>query len=189
MSTSFYPETDDSSERSNKMVIEALCYYVNLKHTNWADHLIHVKAAMNNSINATTGKSLTEMVYGTTLCLFLSPRDLAKSNQDVPTITNYIQTIQDNIAIARDHHVEAKTKQVTYANKKHSPEPDYRVGEMAYLETKDLHLCIKQKGRSAKFYSHYVSPFEIIKSNQRPPTTLSSCQTNSTSTPRFTPVA
>lgn len=67
MTTSFDPETDGSSERSNKTMIEALRYYVNLKHTNWADHLIHVEAAMNNSVNATTGKSPTEMVYGTTV--------------------------------------------------------------------------------------------------------------------------
>ena len=75
--------------------------------------------------------------------------------------------IQDNIAVARDHHAEAKTKQATYANKKRSPEPDYRVGEMAYLETKDLRLCIKQKGRRAKFYSRYVGSFEIIKSQPK----------------------
>ena len=65
--------------------------------------------------------------------------------------------------MARDHHAEAKTKQTTYANQHRRPEPDYKVGEKAYLETKDLHLHIKQKGRSAKFYSRYVGPFEISK--------------------------
>ena len=75
--------------------------------------------------------------------------------------------IQDNIAIVRDRHAEAKMKQTTYANKKRSPEPDYKVGEKVYLETKDLCLHIKQKGRSAKFYSRYVGPFEIIKSQPK----------------------
>ena len=148
-------------------MVEALRHYVNLKHTNWAAHLIHVEAGMNNSVNTTIGKSPTEMVYGTTLRLFPSPRDLAKLNQDVPAVTDYIQTIQNNIAIARDRYAEAKTKQATYANKKCSPEPDYKVGEMAYLKMKDLHLRIKQKGRSAKFYSRYIGPFEIIKSQPK----------------------
>jgi len=164
MSTSFHPETDGSSERSNKTMIEALRHYVNLRHTDWAEHLIHVEAAMNNSVNATTGKSPTEMVFGATLRLFPSPRDLAKPKQDVPAVSEYIQRIQDNIALARDRHAEAKTKQTTYANKKRRPEPDFKVGEKAYLETKDLRLRIKQKGRSAKFYSRYVGPFEITKS-------------------------
>ena len=142
MSTSFHPETDGSSERSNKMIIEALRHHVNLKHTNWTVYLIHVEAAMNNSVNATMGKTPTEMVYGTTLRLFPPPHDLAKSNHDVPAVTDYIQMIQDNIAIARDRHAEAKTKQTTYANKKRSPEPDYKVGEKVYLETKDVELSL-----------------------------------------------
>src|SRR4051812_23883811 len=112
MSTSFYPETDGSSERSNKTIIEALHHYVNLRHTDWVDYLIHVEAAMNNSVNATTGKSPTEMVFGASLHLFLSPCDLAKPVQDVPAVSDYIQWIQDNIAIARDRHAEAKTKQM-----------------------------------------------------------------------------
>lgn len=161
MSTSYHPETDGSSERSNKTMIEALRHYVNLRHTDWADHLIHVEAAMNNSVNATTGKTPTEMVFGTTLRLFPSPRDLAEPTQDVPAVTDHIQRVQDNIAIARDRHAEAKTKQTMYANKKRRPEPDYKVGEKVYLETKDLRLRIKQKGRSAKFYYRYVGPFEI----------------------------
>jgi hypothetical protein len=68
---------------------------------------------MNNSINATTRKSPTEMVFGTTFCWFANPFDLAKPTQDVPAISDYIQRIQDNVAIARDRHAEAKTKQTT----------------------------------------------------------------------------
>jgi len=118
MSTSVHSETDGSSERSNKTMIEALRDYMNLRHSDWADHLIHVEAAMNNSVNATTGKTPTEMVYGSSLRLFPSPRDLVKPNLDIPAVSDYIQRIQDNIASARNRHAEAKTKQTTYANQK-----------------------------------------------------------------------
>jgi Chromo (CHRromatin Organisation MOdifier) domain len=82
-------------------------------------------------------------------------------------MSDYIQRIQDNVAIARDRHAEAKTKQTTYANKKWRPDPDFKVGEKAYLETKDLRLRIKQKGRSAKFYPRYVGSFEISKAEPK----------------------
>jgi hypothetical protein len=144
-------------------MIEALRHYVNRRHSDWADHLIHVEAAMNNSVNATTGKTPTEMVYGTSLRLFPSPRDLAKPDHDVPAVSDYIQRIQDNIALARDRHAEAKTKQTTYANRKRRAEPDYKSRDKVYLESKDLRLRVKQKGRSAKFYPRYVGPFEILK--------------------------
>ena len=90
MSTSFHPEIDGSSEHFNKTAIEALCHYMNLQLTDWVEHLIHIKAAMNNFVNATTGKSPTEMVFDTTLRLFPSPGDLAKPKQDVPTVSHYI---------------------------------------------------------------------------------------------------
>ena len=145
-------------------MIEALRHYINLRHTDWVDHLIHMEAAMNNLVNATTGKTPTELVFGSPLCLFPSPRDLAKPTQDVPAVSDYIQRIQDNVALARDRHAAAKTKQTTYANRKRRPDPEYKVGNKAYLETKDLRLHVKQKGRSAKFYSRYVGLFEITKS-------------------------
>ena len=164
MSTSYHPETDGSSERSNKTMIEALRHYVNLRQTNWAEHLIYVEAAMNNSVNATTGKSPNELVYGSPLRLFPSPRDLANPVQDIPAVSEFIQRIQDNVTMARDRHAEAKTKQTMYANKRRRPEPDYSVGDKVYLETKNLRLRIKQSGRSAKFYPRYIGPFEIIQS-------------------------
>jgi hypothetical protein len=36
------------------------------------------------------------------------------------------------------------------------------------METKDLRLRVKQKGRSAKFYYRYVGPFEISKAAPKP---------------------
>lgn len=163
MWTSFHPETDGSSERSDKTMIEALRHYVNLRHKDWADPLIHVEAAMNNSANATTGKTPTELIFGAPLRLFPSLRDLANPTQDIPAVSDYIQRIHDNVALARDRHAAAKTKQKTYANRKRRPDPKYKVGDKAYLETKDLRLRVKQKERSAKFYGPYVGPFEISK--------------------------
>jgi len=164
MSTTFDSETDHSSERSNKTMIEAIRHYMYFRYTDLADHLIHVEAVMNNSINATTGKTLIELVFRAPLHLFPSSRDLAKPSQNVPAVSNYIQRIQDNITMARDRHVTIKMKQMTYANSKWCPEPEYKVGDKAYLETKDLRLYVKQKGWSAKFYLWYVGPFEISKS-------------------------
>ena len=43
MSTSFHPETDGSSERSNKTLIESLRHYVNIRQTDWVEHLVHVE--------------------------------------------------------------------------------------------------------------------------------------------------
>src|SRR5436190_22998720 len=97
-----------------------------------------MEVTMNNSINATTGKTPTEMIYETLLRLFPSSRDLAKVNLDISAVSDYIQRIQENITLTRDRHAEAKTKQTTYANKGRRKEPEYKVGDKVYLETKNL---------------------------------------------------
>ena len=160
MSTAYHPETDGSSERSNKTIIEALHHYVNARQTDWPDHLIHVETAMNNSVNATTSKTPTELLYGSPIRLFPTPID--KTNVTVPAVSDYIARIEESIAIARDHHAEAKTRQATNSNCHRRQEPEYQVGDHVYLDTTNLHLRIKQKGRSAKFYPRFAGPFEII---------------------------
>ncbi len=160
MSTAYHPETDGASERSNKTFIEALRHYVNARQSDWASHLMHVEIVMNNSVNATTGKAPNEMLYGTTVRLFPT---INSNSVNVPAVAEYIEEIQESIAIARDNQAIAKTKQTTNANKHRREEPQYKVGEQVYLNSKNLRLLIKQKGRSAKFYPRYVGPFPIIK--------------------------
>src|SRR5436305_14338619 len=105
-------------------------------------------------------KTPTELLYGTPIRLF--PSINPHSKVTVPAVTDYIQRIQDSIALARDMHAQAKTQQTTYANKRRRPEPQYKVGDKVYLDTKNLRLRMKQKGRTAKFYPRSVGPFKII---------------------------
>ena len=160
MSTSYHPETDGSSERSNKTLVEALRHYVNVRQSDWATHLMHVEIIMNNSVNTTTGKAPNELLYGTTVRLFPT---IQSQSTIAPAVADYIENIQESIAIARDNHTIAKTKQTTNANKHRREEPPYKVGDQVYLDTRNLRLSVKQKGRSAKFYPRYTGPFPIVK--------------------------
>jgi hypothetical protein len=49
------------------MAIEALCHYVNIHQTDWANHFTYVESMMNNSINVMIGMTPTELLYGTSL--------------------------------------------------------------------------------------------------------------------------
>ena len=82
-------------------------------------------------------------------------------------MADYIERIQESIAIARDNHAIAKTKQTTYANKHRRKEPSYKIGDQVYLDTYNLRLLIKQRGRSAKFYPRYIGPFSILKAKPK----------------------
>jgi len=165
MSTAFHPKIDGSSKRSNKTAIEALRHHVNMHQNDWSQHLIHVEMAMNNSVNATTGISPTELLYGTHLQLVPHPADTTST---IPAVTDFLDRISESVQLAKDRHVLAKTRQAIQSNRHRRPEPNYKVGDLVYLDTANLRLRIKQQGRSAKFYPRFIGPFPIL--NAKPET-------------------
>jgi hypothetical protein len=55
MSTAFHPQTDGSSERSNKTVIQALRFHVERNQSGWAKALHKVRFDIMNTVNSSTG--------------------------------------------------------------------------------------------------------------------------------------
>ena len=91
MSTLYHSETDGSSERSNKIIIESIRQYINHRHTDWAVHLTHVESVFNNSVNASTGFAPNELTYRTTVRLF--PSFKTPIDSSVPAAAEYLQQI------------------------------------------------------------------------------------------------
>src|SRR5437868_7318146 len=81
----------------------------------------------------------------------------------VPTVTEFIERINESVAIAKDNHLAAKTVQAHYANKHRCPEPKYKVGDKVMLDSRNIRHRIKKNGRSAKFYPQFLGPFKIIQ--------------------------
>ena len=146
MSTAYYLEMDGSLERLNKTAIESLWQYINVQQTDWADHLTHSETAINNSVNATTTKTLTELLYGVPIWLFPAP---INSKSEVPAIIEFLDKIEDSLTVAKDQHTIAKTHQTTQTNRHRCPEPTYQLGDWVYLNTRNLCHRIKNKNCSA----------------------------------------
>ena len=162
MSTAFHPETDGSSERSNKTVIESVRHYVSVRQHDWSEHLTHVELAMNNSVNATTGMTPTELLYGTSLRLVPHP---ANTHSEFPAVTEFLERIDEAVTHAQDQHAVAKTRQATQANKHRRADPEYKVDDSVYLSTKNLRIKVKRQGKCAKFLDRYIGPFKVSRAH------------------------
>jgi hypothetical protein len=64
MSTSFHPETDSASERTNKTVNQCICYHVARNQCSWARALPCIRFHLMNSINKSTGYSPFQLKTG-----------------------------------------------------------------------------------------------------------------------------
>lgn len=64
LSMAFHPQTDGTSEWSNKTVVQLLHSWVNRHGTSWVKYLSHVSQAMNNTVRCSTGFSPAQLVFG-----------------------------------------------------------------------------------------------------------------------------
>lgn len=64
MSTSFYPETDRASERTNKTLNQCLQFYMGHSQKGWVKSLPSIWFTMMNTKNASTGQSRFQLHMG-----------------------------------------------------------------------------------------------------------------------------
>src|SRR5947207_15422634 len=104
----------------------------------------------------------TQLLFCTSLRLFPSftPRTI---DMKVPAVADFIERINESVAIAKDNHLTAKTVQARNANKYKSPESKYKIGDKVMLDSINIRHRIKKNGPSAKFYPRYLGPFTIIR--------------------------
>jgi hypothetical protein len=117
MSTSYHPQTDGQTERTNRTLEQMLRAFVNYRQDNWKELLPLVEFAYNNSRQATTNRTPFEINYGfhpskpgpqlLTAC--------PASNDFKLHIDNILKDVQDKI-------VQGQVSQAEYANESRIPQ-------------------------------------------------------------------
>ncbi|SCV68078.1 BQ2448_199 [Microbotryum intermedium] len=165
MSTSFHPETDGRSERTNKTAIQALRAIVNRQHNDWVRHLANIEFAINASVNASTNKSPFEVVLGRLPRLL--PTSLNRPDlPNVPAASDLISERKAVLVEVRDALATAKVRQAEQVNRHRRPEPDIAVGDLVMVDTHDRRLRFKTGYRkSAKLFDRFEGPYKVIATN------------------------
>lgn len=166
MSSSYHPETDGSSERSNKTLIQALRYHVQRNQRGWARALPHIRFNFMNTVNASTGFSPFQLRHGRSPLLI--PPILAKKLDIAEEVdaAALVQQLEADVMEAQDNLLLAKTAQVTAADRDRAPEREYKTGDLVMLSTFHRRREYMQKGdkRVAKFMCRYDGPYEVVQS-------------------------
>lgn len=164
MSSAFHPQTDGSSERTNKTVVQSLRYYVDRNQKGWVKALPHVRFTYMNTTNASTGLSPFQLRLG------CSPRVIPPLVTDTPPLDidaeRIIKTIEEYTAQAKDSLIAAKIAQSLHANLSRSQEIPHAIGDLVYLSTSNRRREYTHAGdgRVAKFMPRFDGPYKVIKS-------------------------
>ncbi|GAA5820578.1 hypothetical protein JCM3770_007164 [Rhodotorula araucariae] len=165
MSTSFHPETDGRSERTNKTVVQILRQYVSREQRNWVAALSLAKYAVNTAVHDSTGQAPFNLVLGFRPVIHPPPRaeqGPAKCARRRRVGCGAGAAVQ----AARDDLAAAKVRQVAQVNKKHLPEPPIAVGNEVMVDPTGRCWRFKSSGRdirAAKLFPQWDRPFKVAE--------------------------
>ena len=169
MSSAYHPETDGSSERSNKTINQCIRYHVWRNQKGWVRALPRIRFDIMNSINASTGFSNFQirLSHSPQLIPPIVPQSVSPPTsiaEETLRTKNLITQLESDVNEAKDNLLQAKIFQSHYANQNRSPEIPFHIGDRVMLSILHRHQEFKKKGekRAAKFFPHYDGPYNII---------------------------
>ena len=162
-SSAHHPETDGQTENANKVMKNYLRAYVRYAQDDWVDYLPDAEFAVNNHVNVSTGMIPFFADHGYHPRSGVEPPELF----DRSAIGRAELISADKIAARQEAMTKwlvenltwAQADQMKYANNSRAPHPDYKVGDMVYVNTKDF--SVERQSRSLS--SKNAGPWKIIR--------------------------
>lgn len=163
LSSAHHPETDGQTENANKVMKNYLRAYVRYAQDDWVDHLPDAEFAANNHVNVTTGMTPFFADHGYHPQTGCEPPGTFNS-----TISGKAELLQADKIIEKqnairewliDHITSAQADQARHANKTRTPHPEYKIGDLVYVNSKDFTTQRQSRSLSSK----NVGPWKIIR--------------------------
>ena len=159
LSTAYHPQSDGQTERLNAILEQYLRSYVTDLQDDWADWLALAEFATNNHASSTTGISPFFTVYGTNPRFDFGPPEPAtdRSSTDAESFASRIEEIHDYL------RAEMSFAQALYAeaaNSRRSPAPNYKPGDLVWVNSKNIRTLCPRKKLDWK----HLGPFKVLES-------------------------
>jgi hypothetical protein len=165
---SYHPETDGSSECSNKTVNQMLRYHGRRNQKGWVRALPRIRFQIMNTVNASTGFSGFQLHLGRSLRVIppIVPSCLPDDLQEAGTQASKVMLrLSSDVADARDNLLLAKITQSHHTSSKRTPDPGYKENDLVMLSMTNRRREYKKKGEkcTAKFFPRWDGPYRITK--------------------------
>lgn len=163
LTTAFHPQTDGSSERTNKTLVQAIRFHVDENQSGWAKSLPIIRFHLMNTFNSSLGYTPFQLRFGYSPRMIppLQDTDRSPATQAASAILDAHRT---TLLDAQDNLTTAKITQAAHANVHRGPERRYAVGDKVWLSTKNRRKRLPDD-TVAKFFARWEGPFSVISAH------------------------
>ena len=154
LSTAFYSQTDEQTERMNQEVEQYLRFFIEHRQKDWPEWLAMAEFAINNKVHTAT-KTLPFMAnYGKKLRMGGDIRKKGKVESTTEFVERMKKVHEEAEAALRKTQEEMKR----YADRGRKETEVWKKGDRVLLSTKDL---VFKERPSKKLMERYVGPYAI----------------------------
>jgi hypothetical protein len=158
MSTAYHPQTDGQSERTIQTLEDMLRACVLDFDKGWDKHLPLAEFSYNNSYHASIKAAPFEALYGrkcrSPIC-WDEPEDRLLTGPEI------IQETTDKILRIKEHLINARSRQKSYADNRRKP-LEFEVGDSVMLKISPWKGVVRF-GKGNKLSPRYTRPFKIVE--------------------------
>jgi hypothetical protein len=168
MTTSYHPQTNGQAENTNKTMEFVLRAYIEPRERDWDEHLAAAEFAINDSVHASTGYTLFQLVYGESnlshLDLFLD--EISKVSSPTPDAQRqdarrFMQQWRNNLSDAR-HFLETAQASQSESYNRGRTDVQFALGDRMLLSR--IHLSMPHdRDVPWKLRSQYDGDYPITK--------------------------
>jgi hypothetical protein len=156
LSTAYHPQTDGQTERINQEVEQYLRSFIDHRQETWPEWLSMAEFAYNNKAQSATQQSPFFVNHGRHPRMGVEPRKEGKHSA-VQKFAEQMKLIHEEVQAELEVNAKEMKK---YADRKRSEAPEYKIGDLVLLSTKDLLLRDRP---SRKLAEKYIGLYKIIK--------------------------
>ena len=156
LSTSFHPQTDGQTERTNRVLEDFLRHFISPQQTDWHDLLPAAEFAVNNSVHDSHGYTPAFLNFGQHP---LSPITL-QTDDTVPAARLHATQMQEAVEVARSRLKQAQDRQKAYADTKRR-DITFHPGQPVLLSTKNINIKAGPEG-TRKLLPRFMGPFPVL---------------------------
>jgi transposase InsO family protein len=134
-STAYYPQTDGQTKRVNQEMEQFLRLFVNERQDDWDELLPIGEFAYNNHVHSSTQQTPFMADIGRHPRMGFEPR---QPRSEIESVNEFADRMERGLEEAKAALSKAKDEYAQYCNRRRSPAPDLKPGDLVYVEADDI---------------------------------------------------